>query len=265
MSKTTIEDVLAKHLEFQGNTDDKWYLQSSIEHYLKTGKPSGSFFTALKASMIEWASTPCEELKAEIEDWKEKYDLLDKENDYFDERFNAKDRTIEELKARISEWEELLQAGTSPAKWYQTVLNESNQRISELEREKADYKEECDRLESVAKFWQNKYQEQNPTWQPPKLDNLYTKPLLYTMKWIKASERLPQDINDKHWRLADSKQKFEINIFQLHWNNNYKLILIDLCEWLDESTPSTESSVRDIFCRGADWYRSLLISSPLNK
>ena len=57
-----IEDFLT----FQGGTDDKWYLQASIQHYLKNGKPSGSLSQAIaeifnaganwKASQHEWVA-----------------------------------------------------------------------------------------------------------------------------------------------------------------------------------------------------------------
>ena len=56
MTQTTIEDVLKKHISFQGKTDDKWWLQSSIKHFSETGFVTGSLHDAITAAMTEWAS-----------------------------------------------------------------------------------------------------------------------------------------------------------------------------------------------------------------
>lgn len=54
----TASQIIYDHLFFQGNTDDKWYLQASIKHYLETGKPSGSFHEALTKAMEAYKSLP---------------------------------------------------------------------------------------------------------------------------------------------------------------------------------------------------------------
>lgn len=48
-----MEDLIDKHLSFHGKTDDKWWLQASVKHYLETGKISGSFHQAIESIMNE--------------------------------------------------------------------------------------------------------------------------------------------------------------------------------------------------------------------
>lgn len=50
------EEIIKKHLGFQGGTDDKWYLQASIKHYQEKGMPSGSLFTLISSCMDEHTS-----------------------------------------------------------------------------------------------------------------------------------------------------------------------------------------------------------------
>lgn len=58
MTEEKIDELIKKHLEFQGKTDDKWYLQSSVRNYLETGKVSGSFYESIidiiKNYKISW-------------------------------------------------------------------------------------------------------------------------------------------------------------------------------------------------------------------
>lgn len=42
-----LSDIVKKHLGFHGKTDDKWWLQASIKHYLETGNVSGSLYQAI--------------------------------------------------------------------------------------------------------------------------------------------------------------------------------------------------------------------------
>jgi hypothetical protein len=44
-------ELIKKHLEFYSGG----FFESSIQHYLKTGKPSGSLFMALKQMMEEYS------------------------------------------------------------------------------------------------------------------------------------------------------------------------------------------------------------------
>lgn len=47
--KEEIQKAIEQHLHFQGGTNDKWWLQASIKHYLETGTITGSLNEAIRA------------------------------------------------------------------------------------------------------------------------------------------------------------------------------------------------------------------------
>jgi len=52
-----IKEIIEKHLGFLGGTDDKWWLQSSIDYYRKAGKPSGSLYKAVEECMKDYLNS----------------------------------------------------------------------------------------------------------------------------------------------------------------------------------------------------------------
>jgi hypothetical protein len=46
--------IISKHLFFQGGSNDKWYLQASLDEYKRSGKLSGSLYVAVAAALTEY-------------------------------------------------------------------------------------------------------------------------------------------------------------------------------------------------------------------
>lgn len=74
------ENIIKKHLGFQGSTNDKWWLQASIDYYRKSGMPSGSLYEAIEKAMEAYKSQSSSELKTIIKEMEDKRDALFKES-----------------------------------------------------------------------------------------------------------------------------------------------------------------------------------------
>ena len=56
-----LDNLIEKYLGFQGKTNDKEWLQSSVKYYLESGSVSGSFYQSIKEIIKESQSLPVEQ------------------------------------------------------------------------------------------------------------------------------------------------------------------------------------------------------------
>lgn len=122
MSTVELKAAIEKHLHFHGKTNDKWWLQASVKHYLDSGSVSGSFFEAIekivaaKDQQIQELEKENQKLKSDLiateKDRMEKVDQIIEKQEQLNEFLNADeeyaDETITSLKWKITSLEKEL-------------------------------------------------------------------------------------------------------------------------------------------------------------
>lgn len=167
------------------NSGHLWKLKSWIDKmFQQSGLVKYGLTTESEPELIRFYELIDSTYKEEREKW-------------LDESGAPPQGTVEERAKELAidfAWENILDKGrgyqhfiTAFNKWYKAngyhqkkfagASSTPNPSVQQGE-EAVDYKKEleyamaeCKRLSGVAEYWQKKYMEQNPQWQPPKLDN----------------------------------------------------------------------------------------------